>query len=150
MRASLRLLSQGTTEALSLGIKQLERVINPSVAEALRTQGFAVVDSVLGSSCAGQLAEEMHTIRNTPYMIRNATHLVKDGATRLLEKERIWEMDPLSKAWPDVTKTAASFGQLNTDFTLGTLLNVHLPELYLDSQMKRRGEQKIADEEERE
>uniref|UniRef100_A0A7S0WU31 Prolyl 4-hydroxylase alpha subunit domain-containing protein n=1 Tax=Pyramimonas obovata TaxID=1411642 RepID=A0A7S0WU31_9CHLO len=130
----LNLLSQGSSEALSLGSKQLERVITPSVAQALRTNGFAVVDGVLGSACSGQLVEEMHTIRNTPHMIRNATHLVKDGATRLLEKERIWEMDPLSKAWPEVTKTAATFGQLNTDFTLGTLLNVHLPELCLDSQ----------------
>eukprot|EP00242_Pyramimonas_sp_CCMP2087_P007191 CAMPEP_0198202626 /NCGR_PEP_ID=MMETSP1445-20131203/5815_1 /TAXON_ID=36898 /ORGANISM="Pyramimonas sp., Strain CCMP2087" /LENGTH=344 /DNA_ID=CAMNT_0043873645 /DNA_START=572 /DNA_END=1603 /DNA_ORIENTATION=- len=135
MRPSLRLLvSQGTSEVFNSASKHLQRVITPLVADALRTDGFVVVDGALGSSCADRLVEEMQDIRNTPHMIKNATHLVKDGQTRHLEKDSIWEMDTLSSHWPEVQKLAHMFGRLHTDFTLGTTLNVHLPELCLDSQ----------------
>ncbi|KAK3263650.1 hypothetical protein CYMTET_27559 [Cymbomonas tetramitiformis] len=71
----------------------------------------------------------------TNLMTLNATHFVKEGSLQLLEKERIWEMDPQSNpAWPEIQSTAPSFSALSYDDHLTRALDANLRGMRFTSQ----------------
>jgi hypothetical protein len=58
-----------------------------------------VVDGVFGEELSKSLRREILALRSTPLFHANATHLVKDGETHLLQKKNIWEAEAMA---PDV------------------------------------------------
>jgi hypothetical protein len=95
-------------------------------------QGYAVVDNVFGSQTVQQLKQELLSVYDQGLMHLNHTHLVSKGATKLLPKSQIHEAELTLD--PSVQAAAPMIAQLNSDRTLATMLNLHVPQLRLESQ----------------
>mmetsp|Transcript_22695 Transcript_22695/g.43377 ORF Transcript_22695/g.43377 Transcript_22695/m.43377 type:complete len:351 (-) Transcript_22695:378-1430(-) len=121
-------------------LQRIEQAITPSLSQRLRSSGFAVVDNILTHEAAVKLAEEIEDMGvNTrgSLMHKNSTHLVdKSGATQLLEKEHIWELDPRApEIWEAATASRAPLLRtVEKDSSLAKLLNKYTSELRLDAQ----------------
>lgn len=76
-----------------LPLENFEQAISPSVRKALQQNGFAIVDGVFGAQWAGRLRSEIQSLRDSGQLHLNCTHLVKNGATELLEKSSIFEAE---------------------------------------------------------
>jgi hypothetical protein len=76
---------------LQVPVGRLQHAITPPVCEHLRRHGFAVIDGVFGGEAAAALRAEVEALRHM--MHKNCTHLVRGGATSLLEKQGIWEAE---------------------------------------------------------
>lgn len=74
-------------------MERLQRAITPAVADALRRNGFAVVDCALGTETAAALRGEVEAVWRGSAMHKNHTHLVHGGATGLLEKSHVFEAE---------------------------------------------------------
>ena len=79
----------------------LQSSLTPAAAEALRRDGYAVLDGVFGAALADELRAEVLALRRGGHMSPNATHLVSPAAaapggrpaTLLLEKRGIHEAE---------------------------------------------------------
>jgi hypothetical protein len=107
----------------------LERSVTPDAADALRRDGYAVVDGVFGTELADALRAETLALRRGGFMRPNATHLVTGAAqppaTLLLEKRGIREAEAHALAGPGAA-AAPRLVALSKERTLLTLLTVYL------------------------
>lgn len=79
-----------------------------------------------------QLKQELLQVYSRGLMHLNHTHLVSKGNTTLLPKAQIWEAELTLDA--SIQQAAPLIAQLNTDRTLSTMLNLHIPQLRLEMQ----------------
>jgi hypothetical protein len=110
---------------------QLQSTVNPVVCEQLESEGYAVVDNIMSSDTVALLRDEVMKLREAGLMHLNCTHLVKDNATTLLQKERIWEAELTIDA--KIQAASPPFAQIDSDRTLAALLSLFMPHLTLDS-----------------
>jgi hypothetical protein len=102
-------------------------------AEALRRDGYAVLDGVFGASLADELRQEVLALRHGGHMTLNATHLVSPAAaapgggraTLLLEKRGIHEAEAHALTGA-AAQAAPRLVALSKERTLLTLLTVYL------------------------
>ena len=80
-----RLARRGTA-SLAAVTSALETRITPAVAGALARDGYAVVDGLLDAPTTAALHREVVALHAGGHMKPNATHLVTNGKTQLLEK----------------------------------------------------------------
>ena len=75
-----------------LALPDFKAVLSDATGDALRTQGYAVVDGAFGETWAHCLRDDI-TLAERRRLGRNQTHIVTAGGTRLLEKDRIFEAE---------------------------------------------------------
>ena len=76
-----------------LALPDFKAVLSDATGDALRTQGYAVVDGAFGETWAHCLRDDIITLAERRRLGRNQTHIVTAGGTRLLEKDRIFEAE---------------------------------------------------------
>ncbi|KAK7253835.1 hypothetical protein SO694_00002732 [Aureococcus anophagefferens] len=76
-----------------LALPDFKAVLSDATGDALRTQGYAVVDGAFGETWAHCLRDDIITLAERRQLGRNQTHIVAAGETRLLEKDRIFEAE---------------------------------------------------------
>jgi hypothetical protein len=112
---------------------QLQSCVTPAVCAQLDSDGFAVVDGAVPPELVAALRQELLSLGRGGLLHANCTHLVRGGATQLLEKAHIREAELTID--PRIAPAAPLFARIDADSTLATLLSLFLPQLTLDSQV---------------
>jgi hypothetical protein len=102
----------------------IERSVTADTVAALNSHGYAVVDNVFGPQLADDMRAEILALRAGGHMRTNATHLVKEGTTKRLEKAGIWEAE--AHALGAAASLAPQLGAFSRDRTLLTLLTIFM------------------------
>lgn len=76
-----------------LPLERFQHLISPTVCQSLVQRGFAVVDNVFGFTWSQQLKQELIQLKQQGKMHLNATHLVRQDRTELLEKQHVYEAE---------------------------------------------------------
>ena len=74
-------------------LPNLASAIDGRACESLTRRGYAVVDGFLGETWCHLLRDDIITLAERRLLGRNATHLVRQGTTSLLEKTNIFETE---------------------------------------------------------
>ena len=112
------------TASLAAVTTALETRITPAVASALAREGYAVVDDLLEPPTTAALHREVVALHAGGHMTPNATHLVTNGKTQLLEKRGVFEAEAHTLNTGGAA-TAPLLRALATDRTLLTLLTIY-------------------------
>ena len=97
-------------------LPNLASAIDARACDSLNRRGYAVVDGFLGETWCHLLRDDIITLAERRLLGRNATHLVRHGATQLLVKNNIFETE--LGAHEDARTAAPHLARLYADNTL--------------------------------
>ena len=97
-------------------LPNLASAIDARACASLNRRGYAVVDGFLGETWCHLLRDDIITLAERRLLGRNATHLVRQGATQLLVKNNIFETE--IGAHEDARRAAPHLATLYNDRTL--------------------------------